>query len=415
MGIKDLNKILRNKCVSSINQRSLSAYMGYRVAIDTSIFLYKFMYVYGNVIDGLVRLTVTLLKNGILPVYILDGKPPKEKSDLLKDRKEKREDLILVTKVLRDLTDAKDENPELKDDELKEKVEESVKKNAKKDIEKGAESSVLSAQDWEMVNKGSVEELTKHREMMERKIIHIRREHIEEVKELMRLMGVPCLIAQSEAESLCAVLCKRNIVDAVLSEDMDVLATGGKVLLKNFTMEKGGSVTEVCLEGVLNELEMKYDQFLDMCILCGCDYTSKIGGIGPMHAYKLMKRYESIDAGMAHIQEKFKVPADFDYITSRKLFKEACATDDFEKYKCDVLQTPMLYKELMAFIHEKAPKLKGKPLADLEELSKEYKNEKKTTGTKVDLTEYSSLLPILPPVKTKYQPTIDNYFRLTKS
>lgn len=406
MGIKDLNKILRSNCVSAINDRPLSAYVGYRVAIDTSIFLYKFMYVYGNVVDGLVRLTTVLLKNGILPVYVLDGKPPKEKSDLLNDRKEKRDEAWLVVKIMKDVYQAKNENPVLTQNDLNTIVHNSMLNNQKKEHNI---NNVLGTQDWEMIHNGNVDQIAKYYEGLEKKIIQIKKEHIEDVKELMRLFGVPCIVAQSEAESLCAVLCKKGIVDAVLSEDMDVLATGGNVLLKNFTMEKGGSVTEVCLEGVLNELELSYERFLDMCILCGCDYTSKIGGIGPMHALKIMKKYDSIESAMGYMNNKFKVPSDFDYVTSRRLFKEVCMNDDFEKYKCDVLQTPILYNDLVKFIQLKAPKLKGRPLTDIDELSKEYKNEKKMNGKSNDNQE--SMLSKMK-IKTTYQPKIDNYFNM---
>ncbi len=411
MGIKDLNKILKVKCQSALNVRPLSAFMGYRVAIDTSIFLYKFMYIYGNITDGLVRLTILLLKNGILPVYILDGKPPKEKSDVLKDRKERRDEMILVSKVLKDVREAKDHNPSIAKIDLEETIQESVKKNAKRDVENVNE--LFSSQELDLINRGSVEDLDKHCEAIEKKIIQIRREDIENVKELMRLFGVPCIIAQSEAESLCAVLCKRNIVDAVLSEDMDVLATGGKVLLKNLSMEKGGSVVEVCLEGVLSELEMNYDQFLDMCILCGCDYTSKIMGIGPIHAHKLMKKYGCIENGMTHMMEKFRVPDDFDYITSRALFKDACKDDDFEKYKMDVLQTPMMYKELVEFIQKKAPKMKGKPFVELEELSRDYKNEKAMydkSEKHVSILKKIANPNLKSPKNVFNQATLENYF-----
>lgn len=38
-----------------------------------------------------------------------------------------------------------------------------------------------------------------------------------------------------------------------------------------------------------------YDQFVDICILCGCDYTSRIKNIGPMKAYDYVKKYGNID------------------------------------------------------------------------------------------------------------------------
>ena len=34
---------------------------------------------------------------------------------------------------------------------------------------------------------------------------------------------------------------------------------------------------------------MSMDEFIALCILCGCDYTESIDGIGPVTAYKLIK------------------------------------------------------------------------------------------------------------------------------
>ena len=358
--------------------------MGYRVAIDASIFMYKFMYVYGDIVDGFTRLTVTLLKNGILPVYVFDGKPPKEKDELLKERKEKRDELILMNKVLKKVIEIRDHGrvdpvtgavTEIKGvGEMKGAIQEYVENGVKKPYKDG----ILSGDEWEMAIKASVDEVKSYQERVERKIIHIRMEHINEAKKLLGLFGVPCIVAQSEAESLCAVLCKRGIVDATISEDMDVLATGGCILLKNFSMEKGGRVTEVCLKGVLDGLEMTFDEFLDMCILCGCDYTAKIGGMGPMNAYKLIKDHKTLEKAIPYIasHSKYYLPKEFDYVTSRMLFKTACEKDDFEKYREDVLQSPMNVPAILEYLREKSPKMRGKVLEEIVELGREYKNEK---------------------------------------
>jgi flap endonuclease-1 len=415
MGIQNLSKILKAKAPNAMVKRSLSSYMGYRVAIDTSIFLYKYMFIYGNVVDGLTRLVLTLLQNGILPVFVLDGKPPKEKSELLKERKEKREELIDIVHILKYAYEQKDEDPEFTKDG-KEDVKKKMQNYGEKHFTKrGYREHLLSEDDWKMIydeTPGSQETFEKYIKEMERKIIKITKEHIYDTKRLMELFGVPCIIAQSEAESLCAVLCKKGIVDAVISEDMDVLATGGCILLKNFSMEKTGSVVEVSLDGVLKELELEFDTFLDMCIMCGCDYTSKIGGIGPMHAYKLMKKYNTIENAMPHIMsaKSYKVPNDFDYITSRKLFKEACINDDFEKYKSDVLQTPIQHNELVLFLNEKT-KLKGKIFGEIEDLCKSYKNEKKMYQ-KVNENDPNDVSKIIKPnQKLSYQPTLDLFFK----
>ena len=38
---------------------------------------------------------------------------------------------------------------------------------------------------------------------------------------------------------------------------------------------------------MLEELQLTRDQFIDLCILCGCDYTDKIPGIGPVRALQV--------------------------------------------------------------------------------------------------------------------------------
>ncbi len=40
---------------------------------------------------------------------------------------------------------------------------------------------------------------------------------------------------------------------------------------------------------VLEGLEMTQDQFVDLCILLGCDYCDKIKGVGPKNALKLIQ------------------------------------------------------------------------------------------------------------------------------
>jgi flap endonuclease-1 len=41
-------------------------------------------------------------------------------------------------------------------------------------------------------------------------------------------------------------------------------------------------------------LGLSEEEFIDMCILCGCDYASKIEGIGPVKAYKFIKDYKNL-------------------------------------------------------------------------------------------------------------------------
>ena len=42
-------------------------------------------------------------------------------------------------------------------------------------------------------------------------------------------------------------------------------------------------------------MNINFKQLRDMIILCGCHYTGVIKGIGQIHAYNLIQKYQSID------------------------------------------------------------------------------------------------------------------------
>ena len=48
-----------------------------------------------------------------------------------------------------------------------------------------------------------------------------------------------------------------------------------------------------------------HSQFIELCLLLGCDYLEPIKGIGPKSAYKLMKEHGSLKVVLEHLQEKY--------------------------------------------------------------------------------------------------------------
>ena len=64
------------------------------------------------------------------------------------------------------------------------------------------------------------------------------------------------------------------------------------------------------------------DQFIDMCILLGCDYCDSIKGIGPKKALELIKEHKNIETILENIdQEKYKVPENWTFAEARELFR----------------------------------------------------------------------------------------------
>lgn len=56
------------------------------------------------------------------------------------------------------------------------------------------------------------------------------------------------------------------------------------------------------------------DQFIDLCILLGCDYVPKISGIGPQKAYDGIQKNGSIENFLASLDKtKYTIPDDFYY------------------------------------------------------------------------------------------------------
>lgn len=283
MGIKGLTQLIKKNSPTSIEHIGLYTMKGKRVAIDTSIFLYKSLmnvrskgdYLRskdGKVvshIQGLYHKTNQYLTFGITPIYIFDGKPPKEKGDCISKRQKKasecKEKLALATDATLE----------------KEKVA----------LEKGS--------------------------------IRIKKEYIDDLKRLFDLMGVSYIHADGEAEAYASELCRLGFVDGVVTEDMDTLSYGCPQLIRG-CIDKSIKRPEVCttfnFERILIDFKMTHDEFIDMCIMCGCDYCPTIPKVGPVRAMKFIQKYRTIE----NYLEKENVDHDefkSKYQASRGLFK----------------------------------------------------------------------------------------------
>ena len=95
MGIKYLNNFLRTKCEDSIKSISISELSGKKIAIDISIYMYKYESNEALIKNMYIMLTV-FRQHNIIPIFIFDGKPPTEKKALLQKRREDDYDTISV-------------------------------------------------------------------------------------------------------------------------------------------------------------------------------------------------------------------------------------------------------------------------------------------------------------------------------
>lgn len=78
MGIRYLNSYLRTKCHNSIRVLNMSDISGKKIAVDISIYLYK--YEADEVLLENMYLMLAIFRHyNVIPIFIFDGKPPPEK------------------------------------------------------------------------------------------------------------------------------------------------------------------------------------------------------------------------------------------------------------------------------------------------------------------------------------------------
>ncbi|XP_027540104.1 exonuclease 1 isoform X2 [Neopelma chrysocephalum] len=243
MGIQGLLQFIKEAAEPS----HVKKYKGLTVAVDTYCWLHKGAYACaeklarGEPTDLYVafcmKLVEMLLSFGIKPILVFDGCTLPSKKEVEKARREKRQASLLKGKQL---------------------------------LQEG--------------------KLSEARECFGRSV-NVTHAMAHEVIKAARARGVDCIVAPYEADAQLAYLNKIGIVQAIITEDSDLLAFGcKKVFLK---IDKFGNGLEIdqarlgnCkqLGNVFTEEKFRY-----MCILSGCDYLASIYGIGLAKACKLLK------------------------------------------------------------------------------------------------------------------------------
>ena len=109
---------------------------------------------------------------------------------------------------------------------------------------------------------------------------------------------------------------------------MDTLTFNTPILFRHLTFSeaKKQPILEVDLKKALDGLNMTMPQvleqiflavafsddllfqFIEMCLLLGCDYLEPIKGVGPKTAYKLMQEHGNLEKVLEHLRAKWVLP-----------------------------------------------------------------------------------------------------------
>jgi len=308
MGIKNLTQTIKKISPDSITHENLYKLSGKKVAVDASLIIYQqllnqpggklFKNSNGKItnhITGLFYKIMNYISLNIELIFIFDGKPPENKSICINERKNKAEKAKQLAKETTD-----------NDEKLK----------------------------------------------LEKSALRLTKEMIDDIKNLLNLLGISYIHQDGEGEAIASELCRIGYVDYVLTEDMDTMAYGCPKLIRNCidkSLKRKDIVSIIDYEKMIKDINLDHDKFIDFCILCGCDYCETVPKVGPTTALKLCEKYSTIEEIIKNTKYNFPENYIETFNNAKKnfyLFRDKIKIDELIIYK-SIRNIDELYKFLI--------------------------------------------------------------------
>ena len=299
MGIKNLNSVIKE----SMKKITFDKLRGSIIGVDFSLFLYRFVYNNNNPIECFLRQIHLFFRHKILPVYVIDGDAPLEKQTTLDKRANKRQKLY---------------------DNIADLLEKQVENNSPNT------SSRINS------------EITK----LERRCVIFSQKQVQDILYFFELLGIPVIRENEEADFILAKLSAANKIDYILSDDSDVLAFGAKKVLKNFCITE-----EKCelyeMDSILTKLGVPIQKFVDICILCGCDYTTKIRNMNCGKSLQLILQWGSIEEVAKNTEYEINLGQ---IQKARELFGKELSGETMDRISASIVKKNCRLEELGIFL-----------------------------------------------------------------
>eukprot|EP00906_Rhabdomonas_costata_P002781 RCo004327 len=287
MGIRDLAALIRQKVPKASHAVNLAQYGGKAIALDATSDLHRVILPGAEALASRNRTElqgafwVTWMKverlrqRDITPVFVFDGPPPPLKQHKLEQSKAAVEEL---------------------------------RRRRQKAVDEGQQ---------EAVKKFDLR-LAQYRT----------RKETDDLKRMLRLIGVPVVEAVSEAEMTCVGLVSSGLCVTAASDDSDILPFGAASVIRRLS----GKTEEMYswdLATILQGLKLTRKQFVELCVLLGSDYCPRVRDIGPARALQAVTKFVSIEGFLEDLEKKGKgsaIPKPYPYKETRELFLNPITT-----------------------------------------------------------------------------------------
>lgn len=290
MGVKELLEKLKEKYPEVyLEFVRLSVFKGCKLGVDVSIYAYKYMAVsrkeamkYLDVskedpphhilksywLEKYYLMMLALLECDILPVPVFDGPPFRLKEDTKDER----------------VADYK-------------KVEEKIKELRSNIAADPSNEKLVSVLKSTMANH-----------------VGFKNQDWVDLEEMLRVMGLPVVVAKYEAEAVCARFVRMGLTAGVITNDGDALAHMAGIMISDVKRSyKRDTPVHTChcmiVSEVLRVLKMTQSEFVDFCMLLGTDYNYRIKNYGWVNALKQIRAHGTLENVIEQISKKIDLSA----------------------------------------------------------------------------------------------------------
>jgi len=266
MGVRKLNRFIQHKCPDASCRVHLRGLAGKRIAVDTSIYMYRYSGE-GALLENMYLMASVFRHYNIHAVFVFDGVPPPQKTEIIEIRKKKK-------------------------DQAKKQYDTLLKMTKEKRDASGCEITTTELDD--------IEETMRE---LKKQFVRLRDCDVSSVKELLVSFGFATIDAEGEADALCAKLSIRKRVDACMSDDTDMFVYGCPVVLRNISL-LNHSVMRYDTNVILKTLGLTQQEFKMMCVVSGTDYShhsdssassaSSASFVSPDAVFKTLTKFKSL-------------------------------------------------------------------------------------------------------------------------